>query len=59
MAARYDIDPKATDRNADGFDLACAPVSPAETLVGEDSIMRHRGRTAAGETRALVARCVL
>ena len=58
MANPLYINPKATDRNAAGFPASAAD-STAAMFVGEDSIVRHRGRTAAGETSALVARCVL
>jgi hypothetical protein len=50
---------KATDRSAAGFVPACTAGDPATLLVGENSIVRHRGVSAAGETSALVARCVL
>jgi hypothetical protein len=51
---------KATDRSsAAGFVSACAAGNTAAMPAGEDSIMRHRGGTAAGEASALVARCVL
>ena len=50
---------KATDRSAAGFVSACASGKTAAMPVGEDRILQHRGGTAAGETSALVARCVL
>jgi hypothetical protein len=53
------IQTKATDRNAAGFVPACAAADTAAMFVGEDSIVRHRAGTAAGETSALAARCVL
>ncbi len=59
MANLLSIHTKATDRSAAGFVPACAAADTAAMFVGENSIVRHRGRTAAGETSALVARCVL
>jgi hypothetical protein len=59
MAALLDINPTATDRIAVEFAAAYAAGAPAVRLVGENAIMRHRGATAAGETSALVVRCVL
>ena len=59
MAALLDIDTMATDRSAGGFIVACAAGNPAALPTGENSIVRHRGVKAAGETNALVARCVL
>jgi hypothetical protein len=53
------IHTKATDRSAAGFVPACAAANTAAMPAGEDSIVRYRGRTAAGETSALVTRCVL
>ena len=50
---------KATDRSTAGFVSARAAGNPAAMPAGEDSIMRHRDGMAAGETSALVARCVL
>lgn len=58
MAALLYIDTKATVRSAGGFSPACMAGNPA-ALTGADSAVRHRGMTAAGETSALVARCVL
>ncbi len=51
----------ATDPSEAGFVPACAAGRTAALMAGEDSIVRHpdRDRTAAGETSALVARCVL
>jgi hypothetical protein len=53
------IHTKATGRSAAGFVPARAAANTAAMFVGEDPIVRDRGRTAAGETSALVARCVL
>ncbi|HEY3774242.1 MAG TPA: hypothetical protein VGL69_14675 [Solirubrobacteraceae bacterium] len=50
---------KATDRSAAGFVSACTAGNTAGMPAGEDSIVRHRGQAATGETSALVARCVL
>ncbi|HTU29711.1 MAG TPA: hypothetical protein VMF07_10040 [Solirubrobacteraceae bacterium] len=50
---------KATDRSAAGFVSACAAGNTAGMPAGENPILRHRIGTAAGETSALVARCVL
>ena len=60
MDTRFDIYTKATDRNAAGFLRACAIASPGMTRAGESSTnVRHPNGLAAGETNALVARCVL
>jgi hypothetical protein len=59
MAARFDIYTKAPDRTAAGSLVSCAVADSALTPTSGNSIMRHRGGTAAGETSAPVARCVL
>jgi hypothetical protein len=58
MAARLDIHPTASDRNAVRPAAALTTGAPA-MLTGENSIVRHRGAVTAGETCALVVRCVL
>ena len=59
MAMHLDTNPRTTDRSAAGFVPSCAAGDAAVTLAGENSIVRPRGTAAAGETSALVARCVL
>jgi hypothetical protein len=53
------IHTKATGGSATGFAPPCAAADTAAMFAGEGSIVRYRGRTTAGETSALVARCVL
>jgi len=60
MDTRFDISTKATVRDAAGFLRACVTAEPGMTTqAGRNSIVRHPDGTAAGETSALVARCVL
>jgi len=59
VANLFFIFDQATDRDAAGSIPVCVARSAAAMRMGKDPIVGHRNRTAAGETSALVARCVL